>query len=180
MAKSKSTFPTPHLEQQTIHLIQDCMFTQPFTSLTYIVSDVFFLLYLIYPRPLLMFGQAVLMNGLLEGWPGRWVLVLRLAGEQLMVTLGARVNPCKSKGSAMMNTNYFNTHLVCSGPILWPCWYSLDMTAFWLSFTFCSYYSFYSDVCIHFMLSSGGTFILWKLLCNWNMGYKTWWANKFF
>lgn len=40
-----------------------------------------------------MFGHAVLMDGLCEGWPGRRVLVLGAAGEQLVITLGAGINP---------------------------------------------------------------------------------------
>lgn len=40
-----------------------------------------------------MLGHAVLADGLCEGRPGRRVLVLGAAGEQLVVTLGADVNP---------------------------------------------------------------------------------------
>lgn len=51
-------------------------------------------MHLIRPRSLLLFGHTVLMDGLCEGWPGRRVFVLGAAGEQLVVTFGADINPC--------------------------------------------------------------------------------------
>lgn len=40
-----------------------------------------------------MFGHTVLVDGLCEGRPGRGVLVLGAAGEELVVALGASINP---------------------------------------------------------------------------------------
>jgi len=40
-----------------------------------------------------MFGHTVFMDGLCEGWPGRRVLILGAAGEQLVITLGTYVHP---------------------------------------------------------------------------------------
>lgn len=49
--------------------------------------------YLICPWSLLMFGHTVVMDSLREGWPGGRVLVLGPTGEQLVITLGANINP---------------------------------------------------------------------------------------
>lgn len=48
---------------------------------------------LVGPWSLLVFGHTVLMDGLCEGWPGGRVLILGAAGEQLVITLGANVDP---------------------------------------------------------------------------------------
>lgn len=40
-----------------------------------------------------MLGHAVFMDGLCEGWPGRRVLELGTAGEQLVVAFGAYIDP---------------------------------------------------------------------------------------
>lgn len=40
-----------------------------------------------------MFGHTVLMDGLCESWPRRGVLILGVAGEELMITFGAGINP---------------------------------------------------------------------------------------
>lgn len=49
--------------------------------------------HLVCSRSLLMFGHTVFVDGLCEGWPGRRVLILGAAGEQLVITLGAYINP---------------------------------------------------------------------------------------
>lgn len=49
--------------------------------------------YFICSISLLVFGHAVLVDGLCEGWPRWWVLVLGAAGEQLVITLGTNINP---------------------------------------------------------------------------------------
>lgn len=49
--------------------------------------------HLVCPRPLLIFGHTVFMDGLCESWPGWRVFVLGAAGEQLVITLGAHINP---------------------------------------------------------------------------------------
>lgn len=43
-------------------------------------------------RPFLMFRYAVVMDGLCESWPRGGVLVLAMAGEELMITFGADIN----------------------------------------------------------------------------------------
>lgn len=48
---------------------------------------------LVGPGSLLVFGHTVLMDGLCEGWPGGRVLILGAAGEQLVITLGANIDP---------------------------------------------------------------------------------------
>lgn len=40
-----------------------------------------------------MLGHTVLSDGLCEGRPGGRVLVFAAAGEQLVITLGANINP---------------------------------------------------------------------------------------
>lgn len=47
--------------------------------------------HLIGPRSLLMFGNTVLVDGLGESRPGRGVLILGSAGEQLVLTLWAHI-----------------------------------------------------------------------------------------
>lgn len=76
------------------------------------------------PRPLLMFGHTVLMDGLCESWPRRGVLILGVAGEELMITFGAGINPWERKDGRRTKTlqpaSYTNRSLdvfvcVCGG-----------------------------------------------------------------
>lgn len=58
------------------------------------------------PRPLLMLGHAAFMDGLCEGWPGRRVLKLGTAGEQLVVAFGAHIDPwCNTHSTQQLQCN---------------------------------------------------------------------------
>lgn len=95
-----------HFQTQRMHLSPSAVFkglkvvytqlityTKCFSIVHTEYASLFLELYLICPGSLLMFGHTVLMDGLCEGRPGRRVLILRPAGEQLVVTLGTHVNP---------------------------------------------------------------------------------------
>lgn len=97
MAKTVSTFPTTHLEIAV--KIFYCFFQLHLmiSKQTTVFNQFIFFnsrrSHLECPRPFLMFGHTVLMDGLCESWPRRGVLILGVAGEELMITFGAGINP---------------------------------------------------------------------------------------